>query len=93
MKSAYELAMERLNKDNPMEKLTDEQKAKIAEIDSKYAAKWAEKEIFLQGEISKAVSKGDLEAVESLNRQLGSDRRQLEQERDDKKARIREGKA
>jgi hypothetical protein len=29
MKSAYELAMERLNKDNPIAQLTEEQKAKL----------------------------------------------------------------
>ena len=52
MKSAYELAMERLNKDNPMAQLTAEQKDQISELDSKYAAKIAEKEIFLNGEIA-----------------------------------------
>ena len=41
MKSAYELAMERLNKDNPMAQLTAEQKDQISELDSKYAAKIA----------------------------------------------------
>ena len=35
MKSAYELAMERLEKKAPSTKLTDKQKADIAEIDSK----------------------------------------------------------
>ncbi len=34
MKSAYELAMERLEKGAPTIKLTDDQKAQIAEIDS-----------------------------------------------------------
>ena len=43
MKSAYELAMERLNKDNPIAQITEEQKGKLGELDSKYAAKIAEK--------------------------------------------------
>ena len=60
MKSAYELAMEHLNKDNPTPTLSDEQKAQIAEIDSKYAAKIAEKEIFIQGQIQKATEQGDI---------------------------------
>ena len=33
MKSAYELAMERLAKESPIEDVTDEQKKAIAEID------------------------------------------------------------
>jgi hypothetical protein len=46
MKSSYELAMERMGDgDKP---LNEEQKAKIAEIDSKYKAKIAERKIFLE---------------------------------------------
>jgi hypothetical protein len=43
MKSAYELAMERTNA--PAVKLTDEQKAVLADIDAKMKAKVAETEI------------------------------------------------
>jgi len=47
MKSAYELAMERLNKASPAEKpLTAEKKARLAEIDRLYKGKLAEREIF-----------------------------------------------
>ena len=43
MKSAYELAMERLEAQNgPSKKLTDAQKAEIAEIDTRFDAKIAE---------------------------------------------------
>jgi hypothetical protein len=93
MKSAYELAMERLNKTNPMTKLTDEQKKQIAELDSMYSAKIAEREIFLKGEISKAVSKGDYEAVEQLEKQLVSDRKSIQAELQEKKEKVREGGA
>ena len=52
MKSAYELAMERLNKTAPSKKLTDNQKKRIAELESEYKAKIADREIFLNGEIA-----------------------------------------
>ena len=42
MKSAYELAMERLQKDAPSVPLNAEQRAQIADIDSLYTAKIAE---------------------------------------------------
>ena len=48
MKSAYELAMERLQKDAPSVPLNAEQRAQIAEIDSLYTAKIAEKELLLK---------------------------------------------
>lgn len=92
MKSAYELAMERLNKENPMTQLTEEQKAKLRDLDTKYAAKVAEKEIFLKGEMNKALKAGDMEAYVSLKRQTAVDRKALETERDEKKERVREGK-
>ena len=44
MKSAYELAMERLNKSSPAIKLTAEQKKEIAELDSLYASKIAQRD-------------------------------------------------
>ena len=45
MKSAYELAMERLEKSAPTLTLTDAQKAQMAEVDSTYKARIAEKEL------------------------------------------------
>jgi hypothetical protein len=52
MKSAYELAMERLNKASPTVKMTAEKKKQLAELDSKYAAKIAEREIFLKDNLA-----------------------------------------
>ena len=92
MKSAYELAMERLNKEDPIAQPSDEQKAKLGELDSKYAAKIAEKEIFLNGEMDKALQSGDMEVYESLNRQIATERKALETEREEKKERVRDGK-
>ena len=89
MKSAYELAMERLQANSPSVPLTDEQRAKIAELDSVYQAKIAEKEIFLKGQMAKAMEQGDLEALASLEKQLGVDRAALQSEREEKKKQIR----
>ena len=92
MKSAYELAMERLNKTSPTIKLTDEQKKEIAELESKSAAKIAERELFIKGEIAKSVDKGDFDAIEQLEKQLVSDRKSIQADLEEKKAKVREGK-
>lgn len=89
MKSAYELAMERLNKSSPTVKLSNEQKAQLAELDSQCAAKIAERELFLKDEIVKAVDKGDPEAIEQLEKQLLSDRKSIRADFDEKKEKIR----
>jgi hypothetical protein len=92
MKSAYELAMERLNKQKPTVKLNDDQKKQLAELDSLYASKIAEREIFIKGELMKAREKGDFEAYESLEKQLTADRNNLRADLEEKKNKIREGK-
>ena len=90
MKSAYELAMERLNKTSPTVKLTDKQKKEIAELDSKYQAKIAEREIGLKDEIGKAVAQGDYEAMEKLEQQLAVERKKLQTELEEKKEELRQ---
>ncbi len=54
MKSAYELAMERLKASDPdsAKELTPAQKKQLAEIDTRYKAKLAEREIFLNQQIA-----------------------------------------
>jgi hypothetical protein len=89
MKSAYELAMERLNKTSPVAKLTDKQKKELAELDSKYQARIAEREIGLKDEISKASGKGDWEEVEKMEKQLVAERKKLQDELEEKKERVR----
>jgi hypothetical protein len=88
MKSAYELAMERLEKKEPTKKLTAAQKEKIAEINSLYGSKIAEKETFLQGEIVKETAKGDIGAVAQLQDQLARELRRLHVEWEEKKASV-----
>ena len=89
MKSAYELAMERLNKQSPQVKLTAAQKKELAELDSRYAAKIAEREIFLKGELQKAVQNGDAEAYAQLEKQLVSERKKFQSELEEKKEKVR----
>ena len=89
MKSAYELAMERLQKASPSLSLTDEQKKELAEIDSKYRAKIAEREIFLKEQIRKTQTEGKFDAVESLQKQFASEVRRLQEECEAKKEKLR----
>jgi len=87
MKSSYELAMERLGKKSPTVKLSATQKKQLAELDSRYAAKIAEREIALNSEI--AQSSADVEKEESLREQLVNERRKLLVELEEKKERVR----
>jgi hypothetical protein len=91
MKSAYELAMERLNQTSPTVKLSDAQKKAIAELESEFGAKIAAREIALQGEITQAAE--DVEKETALRGQLATDRRKLQAELEDKKERVRQGAA
>jgi len=89
MKSAYELAMERLQKSSPTITLTAEQKAELAEIDSSFKAKIAEKKIFLTDQIKKAVAAGKFDEVESLEKQLTADVLRLQEDCEHKKEKLR----
>ncbi|NBR84884.1 MAG: hypothetical protein EB141_14735 [Verrucomicrobia bacterium] len=93
MKSSFELAMERLNKQAPSVKLTSEQKAKLAELEALYKSKIADREILVKGQLQKAAEKGDGEAYEQLEKQLVSDRKTLNAELEEKKELVRQGKA
>jgi hypothetical protein len=90
MKTAYELAMERLNKGAPVQKLSDDQKKKLGELDQLYKAKLAERELFLKGELAKAAAADNAEAVAQLEKQLISDRRSLAAELEEKKEQVRQ---
>ena len=89
MKSAYELAMERLQKASPSLSLNEEQKNKLAEIDSNCRAKIAEKELFLRDQILKAQTAGKVDDVDSLEKQLASDIRRLREECEAAKEKLR----
>ncbi len=89
MKSAYELAMERLEKASPSISLSEDQKKEIAEVDSSYRAKIAEKEIFLKDQIRNARNAGNSEEAESLEKQLASEIRRLQDDCEAKKEKLR----
>jgi hypothetical protein len=91
MKSAYELAMERLQKQSPTVKLTAAQKAGLAELESQYAAKVAQRELALKDEIVTAESQGKDEEADQLRAQLVYDRAKLLAELEEKKERVRSG--
>ena len=81
--------MERLEKESPTQELSDELKAKLAELSKVFAAKIADREVFLNSEIAKAELAGEFEAIEQLNKQLASDRKVLEAELEAKKNELR----
>lgn len=81
--------MERLGKSTPTVKLTAEKKKALAELDSKYAAKIAEREIFLKGELAAASAKGDAEVYMQVEKQLVNSRKTLQAELEEKKEKVR----
>jgi hypothetical protein len=92
MKSAYELAMERLQKQTPARKLTAAQKTAIAEIDAAAKAKVAEQELFLRDKIAGAVAEGKYEDAQQLEQQLAREVRRFHSDAEEKKEKIRAGK-
>ncbi len=94
MKSAYELAMERLAKSDPDtgRSLSPAQKARLAEIDQIYKGKLAEREIFLNKQLNEALADGKLDEVEKIRGQIQSERARLEEDREDEKERVRRGR-
>jgi hypothetical protein len=91
MKSAYELAMERLAKADPQanKPLTPEQKDRLAEIDRVFKGKIAEREIFLKQKLDEAMASGKYEEIEQVKKQIASERARLEEEREEEKERVR----
>jgi uncharacterized protein YecT (DUF1311 family) len=86
VKSAYELAMERLEKaSGPSKKLTDAQRAEIADIDSVYDARVAETKLEYDGKMGSAQSPADME---TLRAELAARLSELDKEREEKKEAI-----
>jgi hypothetical protein len=93
MKSAYELAMERLAKSDPSagKALSPEQKQRLAEIDRVYKGKQAEREIFLQQQLQHAYAAQKADEIEKIKQQMASEKVRLEEERDAEKDKVRKG--
>jgi len=89
MKTAYELAMERLTSKEPERKLNPEQKRKLAEVDDTYRAKVAERETFLGAKIAAAKAGGALEEAGVLQEELARDLRGIRAEWEQKKEKAR----
>lgn len=89
MKSAYELAMERLEKQAPTRTLNAAQKAEIAELEAATKAKIAEQELFLKGQIDKALAAGKYEDVLQHEQQLAHEIRRANEECEEKKEKVR----
>lgn len=94
MKSAYELAMERLAKSDPdaAKPLSAEQKGRLADLDKVYQGKIAEREIFLRQKLDAALAEGSAEEAEQIRQQIASEKARLEEEREAEKDAVRRGK-
>jgi hypothetical protein len=89
MKSAYELAMERLQKQAPSIKLNAAQKAEIADLESRAKARMAEREIALKDAISAAAMQGDREELRNLEQRLAAEKKKIADELEEKKEAVR----
>lgn len=93
MKSAYELAMERLAKADPAAApLSPEQKARLAEVDRVYQGKLAERDIFLQQQLGEALAARNLDEADKIRKQIAGEKARLEEEREEEKERVRRKK-
>jgi len=83
MKSAYELAMERLEKaSGPTKKLSDAQKARIADIEKTYEAKIAETKL---GYDPRMLSAASIDELNKLKKELANAVIALEERREKEK--------
>lgn len=89
MKSSYELAMERFQPEGPTVTLTDEQREQLAEIDTLYQSKVAEKEVFLSDLIAKAMAKTDFAEVVQLEEQKRREIVRLKEKGEEEKEKLR----
>jgi hypothetical protein len=95
MKSAYELAMERLDKSDPSKgpPLSAAKKSRLGEIDTLYKGKIAEREIFLKKQLDEALAAGKYDEAEKVRKQIASERARLEEEREEEKESVRKAKS
>jgi hypothetical protein len=90
MKSAYELAMERLSKSAPTQSLSAAQKAELAELESLYKSRLAQLDLGTQRELTAAGEAGDEEKLSLIRAEFVREKARLEAERDAKKDRVRD---
>lgn len=91
MKSAYELAMERLNAEHgEPRQLNDAEKEALAELDRKYEARLAEVRMGFDTRMSQAASFEDLQ---NLRQEMAAELTALEEKREADKDRIWSGES
>jgi hypothetical protein len=98
MKSAYELAMEKLRRQDAdrgetFEQLTDAQREEIADVRKVYGARLAEREILYQADRRAALAKGDPEAIQAVEEAYRRDRSRIEEDREAKIRAVKSPKA
>ncbi len=91
MKSAYELAMERLEAEEPSVKLTEDQLKELREIDSVYESRIAEKQVLFGKQINDARAAGDPYQAQELSAELNREIARLKEEAVQRKEKIRHG--
>lgn len=82
--------MERLGASDPQVKLTEAQRAEIAEVENRFKAKIAEREVFLKGLMDQARATGNYGELQELQSQLARDLATLNSDREAAKQKIRE---
>ena len=93
MKSALELAMERLEKEGgAIRPLSDEQKARIAEVEKELKAKIAELDILTGQRLEEARAGADAERIAELEQGRQNEVARLQRQAEERKERIREGR-
>ena len=93
MKSAYELAMERLQASDPdgVKKLSGEQKEQLADIERRFRAKIAERELFLNQRLAEARAKRETEAIQQIEAEIVNEKKKLSEQMEEEKNRVRKG--
>jgi hypothetical protein len=91
LKSSWELALERTGGKSSA-KLTNEQKAKLAEIDRIYTAKIAEHELELKPKIAAAHAAGKPEDAQKFDEILRNEIAKFRAKLEDEKEKVRQGK-
>ncbi len=91
LKSAWELALEKLeaDPDTAARKLSDEQKAEIAELRRQMQAKIAQAEIAMQSSIKAGVQRGDYSEIETLRERLADEKKRISAEWEEKIEKVR----
>ena len=94
MKTAYELAMERLHRKDAESgetgtRLTEKQKKEITSIRAFYKARMAEREILHHADLVKVRASHEPEAIRKVEEDYQTDRRRIEDEMESKVRAVR----